>query len=674
MDQRAGIARRTFSSAWSRWVATTLLSGVALLGVLPLASAATLDPAVLPKVQAATFEVVMPKPVNDPLTYEKPLPLDQLPFQERNDKYYSIGTAFAIGPNQYVTAGHVLEMGLDSPLGEPALRDAGGHVYAIDKITRFSLQQDFFEFTLKDPPKIAPLEINTQPAMNDVVYAVGNALGTGVVIRDGLYTSDTPEEEDGRWKWMRFSAAASPGNSGGPLLDKNGKVIGIVLMKSPSENLNYALPIGKVLDAPANLASIDVRQTTQLAVMDDKHISKFKAEFPLPKNFADFTTTFQKLVASNYDQQLHALLSENADKLFPNGEGSSRLLHTNSNLKPFPGLVHRNSNGQWLIAENKAARDVLPHNGYVDTGSAGGSLIFHLRRPDDVSAKQLYSDPKLAGDLLLKGWSLTRPVGTERIKVTSLGKPTEDRIYTDSYQRHWQVRVWPIPYDNADIITLSLPVPDGYATFVRVAPARFKQVQMADAEAFTNFTYLAYSGTLSQWNEYLANTDLLPAVFSDINIRFNYGSDFSYQSKRLSFSFTPELQKIDKDSLLILGMSYFEDHNKVVWDVSKVDVKADSNNAEGITVNRHVAPSENLEDSYQNRWDKIVHRKHPDDGVSYSDNDITYIGTVGSAPLSADAKPEVLYTAFYGIDGPRPDDAMKGKLGLLMQKLQVNEH
>ncbi|MCT7094643.1 trypsin-like peptidase domain-containing protein, partial [Salmonella enterica] len=81
-----------------------------------------------------------------------------------------------------------------------------------------------------------------------------------------LYTSQTPEEQDGRWKWLRFSAAASPGNSGGPLLDKDGKVIGVVVMKSPDENLNYALPIDLVLKAPANLGDIDTRESYQLDV------------------------------------------------------------------------------------------------------------------------------------------------------------------------------------------------------------------------------------------------------------------------------------------------------------------------------------------------------------------------------------------------------------------------
>lgn len=151
MEKPATHARQALTvkprPAWQR---AALLVGLVAGAFSPL-RAATLDPAVLPQVQAATFEVVIPKPEKDTLSYEKPLPFDELPYQQRTDKFHSVGTAFAIGENRYVTAGHVLSLGIDSLMGEPALRDASGHVYAIDKITRFSLHEDFVEFTLKGP-------------------------------------------------------------------------------------------------------------------------------------------------------------------------------------------------------------------------------------------------------------------------------------------------------------------------------------------------------------------------------------------------------------------------------------------------------------------------------------------------------------------------------------------
>src|SRR5690348_14277958 len=72
-------------------------------------ASAALDQRSQAKVRAATFEVVVPKPTEDPLTYEKPLPLDLLPYNERTDKYHSIGTAFSLGGGRYVTAAHVLQ-------------------------------------------------------------------------------------------------------------------------------------------------------------------------------------------------------------------------------------------------------------------------------------------------------------------------------------------------------------------------------------------------------------------------------------------------------------------------------------------------------------------------------------------------------------------------------------
>jgi hypothetical protein len=50
-------------------------------------AAATPPPEVQKRVRAATFEVVVPKPSDASVTYARPLPLELLPFNERNDTY-----------------------------------------------------------------------------------------------------------------------------------------------------------------------------------------------------------------------------------------------------------------------------------------------------------------------------------------------------------------------------------------------------------------------------------------------------------------------------------------------------------------------------------------------------------------------------------------------------------
>jgi S1-C subfamily serine protease len=209
----------------------------------PASKNVSLGSRVMDTISEAVYEVVVLKPTKDSLQYEKPLPMDLIPYSIRTDKYYSIGTAFAISPSEFVSAAHVMNLGSGSQFKEAFLRDRQGKVYSIEKVLKYSKNQDFIVFSLRNAKVKKFLSVNQRPRVNQKVFAVGNALGEGIVIRDGLYTSDTPEEEAGEWKWIRFSAAASPGNSGGPLLDRDGKVIGIVLRKSPGENLNYAVPI-----------------------------------------------------------------------------------------------------------------------------------------------------------------------------------------------------------------------------------------------------------------------------------------------------------------------------------------------------------------------------------------------------------------------------------------------
>ena len=224
-------------------------------------AAGVLTPELQQQARAATFEVVLRKPERETATYEKPLPLELVPFIERNDHYWSVGTAFAVAPNAFVTAAHVIAGGVGSQFGIPGIRDNAGKVYPIDRVLKYANHEDFVVFSVTGSPVVTPLPTSTQTSVDDPVFAVGNALGEGVVVRDGLLTSLTPEARDGKWKWLRFSAAASPGNSGGPLLDSHGSVIGIVSRKSPNENLNYALPIELVLNAAnINYNSIQAMQ------------------------------------------------------------------------------------------------------------------------------------------------------------------------------------------------------------------------------------------------------------------------------------------------------------------------------------------------------------------------------------------------------------------------------
>ena len=183
--------------------AAVRIGGVAILGLklCVVASAAPLEPDIQRQVREATFEVVVPKPAEESIRYDKSWH-ELLPYQMRADKYVSVGTAFAIGDNTYATAMHVLIASFGDSRGEPMLRDAAGKLYPIAQVTKGSVDQDFAVFTLANPPdNVAALPLNEKPVLNGTVYAVGNALGEGVVMREGT----TPRTR------RRKTAAAGPG-------------------------------------------------------------------------------------------------------------------------------------------------------------------------------------------------------------------------------------------------------------------------------------------------------------------------------------------------------------------------------------------------------------------------------------------------------------------------------
>ncbi len=75
----------------------------------------------------------------------------------------------------------------------------------------------------------------------------------------------------------------------------------MVLAKSPNENLNYALPIGMVIDA-GNQATFDQRFLTKLTFMQESKIYALKDAFPLPLSWGSFEQKYQQVIQQHADE------------------------------------------------------------------------------------------------------------------------------------------------------------------------------------------------------------------------------------------------------------------------------------------------------------------------------------------------------------------------------------
>ena len=647
-----------------------------LLGVITslacvTGTAATLAPGVQPKLANATFEVVLAKPEADPLTYEKPLPLELIPYRERTDKYQSIGTAFAIGPNRFVSAAHVIAAGNGSQYGQLALRNAAGTIYRVDKIIKFSTMEDYAVFSVLDPPVLVPLKTRAPPPLDTPVFAVGNALAEGIVIRDGLYTSDTPEEIDGRWQWLRFSAPASPGNSGGPLIDRNGNVIGVVLRKSPNENLNFALAIDQVLKGSEESAAIEARTSYRILVLKTADSTTLDEKIPLPQSLDEFYIAARQ-ISANFMAKAHAdFMKNHADVIFPRGN-SEQLLAT-VYTESFPKLITQSDSGAWALAGDTPKKVQLEKNGYIQSAAVSNVLLIRLKTPDDVRASTLVTDSKQLMDLLLKGHAISRQVGTDAVRVTSMGVAKEESWFTDTYGRKWQVRSWLLPFSDTVIVTVGLPTPDGMVMMSAQIQTAYRELLSSELEGLCGFFYLSYTGSLAQWQEFLNNPSALPSTLANKKVQFDYNRGLAISSSRFQMLVPTTVLKINSDSVLMLKFSYLRDGAATVWDLGGVYLADSAQNFKWIGTLRRLKPAPSMAEETTRFWHTLASGAHPYEGSPFMSAGRTEINSLVNLKDVAAGKATVGYTMSLNCEGAQPAHVMKSEFSALERGFTITE-
>jgi serine protease Do len=97
--------------------------------------------------------------------------------------------------------------------------------------------------TIDKPLTVVALGDSEKITVGERAVSIGNPLGLDHTLTDGLISAR--RMLDGR-KLIQMSTPISPGNSGGPLFDSRGEVIGIstaVVFPGMAQNLNLAVPI-----------------------------------------------------------------------------------------------------------------------------------------------------------------------------------------------------------------------------------------------------------------------------------------------------------------------------------------------------------------------------------------------------------------------------------------------
>lgn len=180
----------------------------------------------------------------------------------RVETEYGIATGtgfFDSADGTIITNFHVLE---DATSGSVYLRN--GERYDILKLVGFDRYLDIAIIQIDYQPT-SILQVRTDLLQTgETVYALGSSVGLSDSFSQGIISAN--QREIGGQIFIQTTAPISHGNSGGPLIDKFGKVVGITTAGiETGQNLNLAVPISSInkvnrskpINFPGNLSFLE---------------------------------------------------------------------------------------------------------------------------------------------------------------------------------------------------------------------------------------------------------------------------------------------------------------------------------------------------------------------------------------------------------------------------------
>lgn len=158
----------------------------------------------------------------------------------------AIGSGFFVEPKKLVTNFHVIEGSsrvVYKRIGENATRDVKGifrHSVALD-IAILETEEENVPLVTRSAKEIS---------IGDKVVAIGNPKGLEGSVSEGIVSAKRDAGHE--IFFLQITAPISPGSSGGPLFDTEGRVVGITTATIESgQNLNFAVPVDYIADVAA---------------------------------------------------------------------------------------------------------------------------------------------------------------------------------------------------------------------------------------------------------------------------------------------------------------------------------------------------------------------------------------------------------------------------------------
>lgn len=164
----------------------------------------------------------------------------------------SIGTGFFVSSDGYlVTNFHVIQGGQNSIEVITYDKDTfDADIVAVDETRDLALLQIPGTYTSLELAKDNEIQVGKK------VIAIGNPLGLSFTVTEGIVSGINRVGPSGLAEYVQTDVPLNPGNSGGPLIDTSGKVIGINNFKiGGAENLGFSLKSSIIKEAVNSLVN-----------------------------------------------------------------------------------------------------------------------------------------------------------------------------------------------------------------------------------------------------------------------------------------------------------------------------------------------------------------------------------------------------------------------------------
>jgi serine protease Do len=371
-----------------------------------------------------------------------------------------VGTAFALGPNRFVSTAHLLDTAVGSRFGHPVLVDSRRVEYPIAQILQYSEARDYVIFSLQHPPRVTPLQVASGESTSGPLYFTGWRVNGAITTQRGTYSGLTPE-------WLRFSGPVWGAAGGGPVINESGHVIGIVQGVSLNGEPNYAVPIDVLASEPPNTAQLHGMELLRHLMPTVSAVEPLQAAIPLPLSWEDFSLQVQQLRRAYYERMVGPLLQATQRRFVLTGDTAADtcdfLNGGNCQCK-----TRSDATGELVMSEPPRDGDsqLIAGVGAVRTSdpvsNASQHLQIALRAPTRLD-RQIEHSPVIAH--------------------------AEDGEYIDFHGRHWQTRKWLMLNQDLEVVSMERKLNDGHIVTTRIVPTALDYAAQLQLEFLANLVY-----------------------------------------------------------------------------------------------------------------------------------------------------------------------------------------